>query len=75
MAKLSDEAGCARCGRPMPAERLEFGLTRCKECSPQGRPKGVMVYDHKTAGVLCVTDSEEAFRALKRSADDNVESL
>lgn len=59
----------------MPAERLEFGLDRCKECSPQGRPLGVMVYSHKTAGVLCVTEDRDAFRRMKTSADDRVEAL
>jgi hypothetical protein len=69
------EVGCAKCGRPMPAERQELGFPCCKECSPQGRPKGVVVYSHKTAGVLELVYSEEAFRAMKRSADSGVESL
>jgi hypothetical protein len=59
----------------MPAERLEFGLTRCKECSPQGRPKGVMVYDEKAGGFLETVENEDVFRQLKTSADSSLESL
>jgi len=67
--------GCARCGRPMPAERLEFGFNCCKDCTPQTKPKGIMIYSHKTAGVLETTDSEEVFKAIKTGADARVEAL
>lgn len=70
-----DEVGCEKCKKAMPAERLELGLKTCMECSPKGRPKGVMVYSHKTGGVLDITDNEEVFRQLRGSADDGVESL
>jgi hypothetical protein len=59
----------------MPAERLELGLETCMECSPKGKPRGVMVYSHKTGGVLEITESEEAFQELKRSADSGLGSL
>lgn len=72
---MENLVGCTKCGKPMPAERLELGLSKCKECSPQGRPKGVMVYDDKAGGTLRVTDDEETFKALKGSADDGLERL
>ena len=70
-----EETGCAKCGKPMPAERAELGLMACKECTPQGKPKGIMVYSHKTGGMLEVTNDEEVFQRIKKAADDRVESL
>lgn len=77
MATENDEelTGCLKCGKPMPSERAELGLMSCKECTPQGKPKGVMVYSDKAGGALEVTDDEGIFQALKRAADDHVESL
>lgn len=68
------EVGCSKCGKPMPAERLELGLSKCKDCSPKGKPKGIMVYGHKTGGVLETVD-EQVFKEMKGSSDDKVESL
>lgn len=74
--KVEDETiACAKCGKPMPAERLVLGLSGCKACTPQRKPLGAMIYSHKTGGVLEVTDNEEAFKKIKGSADDSVESL
>ena len=58
---------CATCGREMPEERLEFGYFNCTKCNMQERPKGVMEYGHKTAGVLIITD-DIGFRELKKPA-------
>jgi hypothetical protein len=51
----------------MPEERLEFGYFNCTKCNMQERPKGVMEYGHKTAGVLIITD-DIGFRELKKPA-------
>jgi len=71
---MSEEVGCSKCGKPMPAERLEFGLHKCSACTPQSKPKGVMIYDHKTGGVL-ETTSDEVFEEMKKSNDERLESL
>ena len=71
----NEVVGCRKCGKPMPAERLEFGYPDCMGCTPQAKPKGVMVYSHKTGGVLDITTDEGVFQALKGSADDGVERL
>jgi ribosomal protein L37AE/L43A len=73
--KMSDMIGCSKCGKSMPAERLEFGFHKCSACTPQTKPKGVMVYTHKTGGFLETTDNAEVFRDLRGSADESVESL
>jgi hypothetical protein len=72
---MGDMIGCLKCGKPMPAERAELGLHRCSACTPQSKPKGVMVYSHKTGGFLETTDNEEVFRSLRGSADESLESL
>lgn len=72
---MGNEVGCLKCGRPMPAERLELGFPNCKDCTPQGKPKGIMVYSHKTAGVLETVSNEEVFQRMKSSANDSLERL
>ena len=74
-ADTEEMVGCPRCGKPMPMERLVLGLDKCKDCSPKGRPKGIMIYSHKTGGTLSVIEDEETFKKIKGAADDSVESL
>jgi hypothetical protein len=64
-----DRVACATCGRNMPSERLELGLAHCSNCTNQTAPKGAMEYNHKTAGVLIVTD-EKGFSKLKKTAGE-----
>jgi len=61
---------CPTCGKQVPDERFEVvGDLRCIECTPQRpRAKGVMVYDHKTAGVLEICNDEQ-FQAIKSHND------
>jgi Prokaryotic dksA/traR C4-type zinc finger len=61
---------CHRCGKPIPAGRLEAlpGVRTCLACS-DARPKvGVMVWD-KTTSELLLTDAAgaERLRRLERS--------
>lgn len=69
------ETGCAKCGKPMPIERLELGFPNCKECTPQNKPFAFMVYSHKTGGILETTENPEVFKAIKTGADKRVEAL
>ena len=71
---MSETTGCRKCGRPMPAGRLEFGYEDCAACTPQGKPRGVMVYEHKTGG-WCEPVNEDVFREMKTGNDGMVESL
>ena len=65
---MATEVGCQKCGKPMPAERLDFGFDRCSACTPQNKPKAVIVYSHKTAGVAEIV-SDEVFEQMKHSSD------
>jgi hypothetical protein len=60
-------AKCATCGKEMPDERLEYGLTHCSNCTNQTKAYGVMEYGHKTAGVLIITD-ESGYHELRKTA-------
>ena len=66
---------CSKCGLPVHEERAELGLKTCRACASNSKPFAVMVYSHKTAGVLELVESEEAFKALKGAADERVEAL
>lgn len=49
------------CGNKVESARLELGLKRCKECAFANdvrRPKGVMVYSHKTGGEIEIHSAE-----------------
>lgn len=47
-----------KCGAVIPAERLAIlpNTTSCVKCSTEQPKKGQMVYNHKTAPELVVTD-------------------
>ncbi len=74
---------CAGCHQPIPTERLEAipGVTHCVKCLSAGgdvrRVRGVVVYDHKTAGALQVLTSEQlaARREAEASIEDRVSRL
>jgi hypothetical protein len=60
---------CPKCGKPFPEERRDLGFGACIACTPQGeRPLGVVVYDHKTGGVLEVCNRDQ-FEAIKSHND------
>jgi len=43
------------CGNKVESARAELNLKRCKECAFSNdveRPKGVMIYSHKTGGQI-----------------------
>tara|TARA_R110000772_G_scaffold70239_1_gene154620 strand:- start:237 stop:482 length:246 start_codon:yes stop_codon:yes gene_type:complete len=43
------------CGRVVEQARIELNLKRCKQCAFSDdveRPKGVMIYSHKTGGQI-----------------------
>lgn len=43
------------CGKAVEEARLELNLKRCKECAFSNdveRPRGVMIYSHKTGGQI-----------------------
>ena len=43
------------CGRAVEEARVELNLKRCKQCAFSNdveRPKGVMIYSHKTGGQI-----------------------
>jgi hypothetical protein len=67
MSKLSKEEKKVRDIAETVNALAEFGYYNCTKCNAQERPKGVMEYSHKTAGVLIVTD-DIGFRELKKSA-------
>lgn len=49
------------CGKPIEPERLEFNLRSCFRCAsaqPQSKPKGIMLYGHKTAGEIQIVSPE-----------------
>lgn len=56
-----DSVKCTKCSQDMPAERLEFGLDTCKDCTDAKPLYGFMVYDEKCGGELCMTESRSAF--------------
>jgi len=56
------------CGNPIEQERLEFKLSTCVRCArsqPQERPRGIMLYGHKTAGEIQIV-SQEAFQDYRK---------
>ena len=57
------------CGLPIEEARLELGMKICKACAFSGpdvpRPKGRMVYGHKTAGEIEIM-SDSTWRENKR---------
>lgn len=59
-----------KCGKEIPAERLEIlpDTTTCVECSTVPRKVGIMVYPHKTGGYCEVIDprNKEDLRRAKR---------
>lgn len=57
---------CPECHRDVPDERRELlGVDTCPKCTPQrAKPRGVMAYSHKTAGVLDICETEAEFRAM-----------
>lgn len=62
--------GCSFCGQLMPAERLEVGLTKCKNCTDQTIPLAFQVFPHKTGSDVILVKGKEnlrqAFNAHKR---------
>ena len=69
---MSDETfhPCPKCGKPTPDERYQaIGVLTCCDCTPQ-KPRllGVVVYDHKTGGVLELCN-EDQFKAIKSHND------
>ena len=49
------------CGNTIVFERIELGYTNCVCCAEKygpGKKRGVMVYGHKTAGVVQVMDAD-----------------
>ena len=57
------------CSRDIEPERLEFGLSVCKQCAFAGRSvekyKGAMIFSHKTGGE-CQVMSGENFQDFRR---------
>jgi hypothetical protein len=57
------------CSREIEPERLEFGLSVCKQCAFAGRSvekyKGAMIFSHKTGGE-CQVMSGENFQDFRR---------
>lgn len=56
------------CGKPIESERLEFNLKSCFKCASkqsQEKPRGIMLYGHKTAGEIQIV-SEEAYRDYRK---------
>ena len=57
------------CSREIEPERLEFGLSVCKQCAFAGRSvekyKGAMIFSHKTGGE-CQVMSGENFLDFRR---------
>lgn len=56
------------CGKPVEEARLELNLKRCKECAFSNdveKPRGVMIYSHKTGGEIEI-HSAESWREKKK---------
>lgn len=63
---------CTACTLPIESERLEILPTTrvCSSCAhnmKQVRPKGIIVFDHKTGGSIQVV-SEESFKDFRKYA-------
>ena len=60
---------CVNCGREVEKARVEFGFKNCSVCAHSGadvpRPKGRMVYSHKTGAEIEIL-SEESWNENKR---------
>lgn len=49
------------CGNYIPSERISLGYKTCTTCAQaayKGKPRGVLVFDHKTAPTLQIMSSE-----------------
>lgn len=66
---------CPVCGIDVPDERRELlGVETCVKCTKQKpKPKGAMVYPHKTGGVLAICDTDEDYEAISKSANPRKE--
>jgi len=56
------------CGNPVHPMRVEFGFSNCIDCAnenPVARPKGRMVYGHKTGAEIEIM-SAESWEANKK---------
>jgi hypothetical protein len=62
---------CPECNADVPDERRELlGVDTCAKCTPQrAKPRGVMAYSHKTAGVLDICETDSEFWAMKGIAE------
>ena len=62
------------CGNQVEEARIEFGLKTCKSCAFTGpdipRPKGRMVFGHKTAGEIEIL-SAQSWKENKRYFQPN----
>lgn len=60
---------CKSCGYPIPEQRLKAlpTATTCVSCSNVEKKAGFMVYDHKTAPVINITDQETAAKINQMS--------
>lgn len=60
---------CINCGREVEKARVEFGFKNCSVCAHSGpdvsRPKGRMVYSHKTGAEIEIL-SEESWNENKK---------
>jgi len=60
---------CVNCGREVEEARVEFGFKNCSVCAHSGadvpRPKGRMVYSHKTGAEMEIL-SEESWNENKK---------
>jgi len=71
---------CPGCGKDVPDERRDLlGVETCVDCTPQKpRPKGYMVYDHKTGGVMETCSDEQHAKMSAHndpSKDDDLEDF
>jgi hypothetical protein len=68
---------CSECDNEFPDERHDLlGVATCISCTPQApKPLGVMIYDHKSGGVMETIDDPELFKQFKTSNDEMLESL
>lgn len=56
------------CGRVVEVARVELNLKRCKQCAFSDdveRPRGVMIYSHKTGGQIEI-HSADSWRENKK---------
>jgi hypothetical protein len=67
MSKLNTEILFCRCGITIPVERSNLGYKVCVPCSDKNyvKPKGVMVYGHKTGAEIQIL-SQDQFNEHRR---------